>query len=254
MKSDTHPDYHLINVEMTDGTTFQTRSTWGARKATRCTSTLTLDAPGLDRRYPPASGRRTRGALQQALRWSFSREKVSRTDLWKRRNARLRHWRPSVCYCARSGERISGLTTRFLPSPRCMSISAPIRWGRRSAGAALRQSLGMWQLVGFGGWAVVRKSDDQLIGTVALFNAWREFEPEFGDDPEMGWIFATEVHGQGLAREACRLVLDWADQHLPEKPIWAIIAPANDPSIRLAGKLGFSLQGETDITKSRPWF
>jgi large subunit ribosomal protein L31 len=29
MKSGTHPDYHLINVEMTDGTKFQTRSTWG---------------------------------------------------------------------------------------------------------------------------------------------------------------------------------------------------------------------------------
>ena len=29
MKSDTHPDYHMINVEMTDGTKFQTRSTWG---------------------------------------------------------------------------------------------------------------------------------------------------------------------------------------------------------------------------------
>ena len=29
MKSGTHPDYHTINVQMTDGTTFQTRSTWG---------------------------------------------------------------------------------------------------------------------------------------------------------------------------------------------------------------------------------
>ena len=29
MKSGTHPDYHMINVEMTDGTTFQVRSTWG---------------------------------------------------------------------------------------------------------------------------------------------------------------------------------------------------------------------------------
>ncbi|MHB9878476.1 50S ribosomal protein L31 [Pacificimonas sp. ICDLI1SI03] len=29
MKTDIHPDYHLINVEMTDGTTYQTRSTWG---------------------------------------------------------------------------------------------------------------------------------------------------------------------------------------------------------------------------------
>lgn len=29
MKADTHPNYHAITVEMTDGTTFETRSTWG---------------------------------------------------------------------------------------------------------------------------------------------------------------------------------------------------------------------------------
>jgi large subunit ribosomal protein L31 len=29
MKSGIHPDYHTITVQMTDGTTFQTRSTWG---------------------------------------------------------------------------------------------------------------------------------------------------------------------------------------------------------------------------------
>jgi len=29
MKSGIHPDYHTINVQLTDGTTFQTRSTWG---------------------------------------------------------------------------------------------------------------------------------------------------------------------------------------------------------------------------------
>jgi large subunit ribosomal protein L31 len=29
MKSEIHPDYHMITVEMTDGTKYQTRSTWG---------------------------------------------------------------------------------------------------------------------------------------------------------------------------------------------------------------------------------
>ena len=29
MKADTHPDYHMINVTLTDGTTYQTKSTWG---------------------------------------------------------------------------------------------------------------------------------------------------------------------------------------------------------------------------------
>ncbi len=29
MKKDIHPDYHTIKVQMTDGTVFETRSTWG---------------------------------------------------------------------------------------------------------------------------------------------------------------------------------------------------------------------------------
>ncbi len=29
MKKDIHPEYHTISVKMTDGTTYQTRSTWG---------------------------------------------------------------------------------------------------------------------------------------------------------------------------------------------------------------------------------
>ncbi len=38
MKKDIHPDYHTINVVMTDGTSFETRSTWGNEG-----DTLTLD-------------------------------------------------------------------------------------------------------------------------------------------------------------------------------------------------------------------
>ncbi|MEM6625414.1 MAG: 50S ribosomal protein L31 [Pseudomonadota bacterium] len=30
MKSDGHPDYHFINVVMTDGSTYRTRSTYGS--------------------------------------------------------------------------------------------------------------------------------------------------------------------------------------------------------------------------------
>lgn len=29
MKKDIHPEYHEIEVQMTDGSTFKTRSTWG---------------------------------------------------------------------------------------------------------------------------------------------------------------------------------------------------------------------------------
>ena len=29
MKDDNHPDYHKITIQLTDGTNYQTRSTWG---------------------------------------------------------------------------------------------------------------------------------------------------------------------------------------------------------------------------------
>jgi len=34
MKEKTHPDYHKITVTMTDGTSFETKSTWGKEGAT----------------------------------------------------------------------------------------------------------------------------------------------------------------------------------------------------------------------------
>ena len=112
-------------------------------------------------------------------------------------------------------------------------------WRRVSA------SVGSWPLRGFGGWAVERRADGKLIGSLALFNAWRDLEPEFGDEPEMGWIFAAETHGQGLAGEACRAALDWAEDNLAPTPIWAIIAPENQPSLKLAERLGFEFHNDT---------
>ncbi|WP_350335187.1 50S ribosomal protein L31 [Coralliovum pocilloporae] len=40
MKKDTHPDYHMIKVVMTDGTEYMTRSTWGSEGDTM---TLEID-------------------------------------------------------------------------------------------------------------------------------------------------------------------------------------------------------------------
>ena len=34
MKKDIHPDYHTIKVVMTDGTEYETRSTWGSEGET----------------------------------------------------------------------------------------------------------------------------------------------------------------------------------------------------------------------------
>ena len=104
-------------------------------------------------------------------------------------------------------------------------------------------SIGQWTMNGFGGWAVEDKATAKLLGNVGLFTAWRGLEPEFGEEPEMGWIMATETHGKGLAHEACTAALEWAEAHLAPTNIWAIIAPGNEPSLRLAEKLGFQVTG-----------
>ena len=133
----------------------------------------------------------------------------------------------------------------ILQEPAVFRHFGPEPMGMEECWRRLMAASGGWQLNGFGGWAVERKDDGKLLGMTALFTAWRDLDPEFGEEPEMGWIFATETHGKGLAGEACRAVLDWAETNLDPTPIWAIIAPANEPSIRLAGKLGFERLHET---------
>ncbi|MES2903080.1 MAG: GNAT family N-acetyltransferase [Pseudomonadota bacterium] len=133
----------------------------------------------------------------------------------------------------------------ILQQPAVHRHFGPEPMGMEESWRRLVAAVGSWQINGFGGWAVERKSDGKLLGMTALFTAWRDLEPEFGDQPEMGWIFATEAHGQGLAGEACDAVLRWADANLPPVTIWAIIAPANLPSIKLAQRLGFVPLHET---------
>jgi RimJ/RimL family protein N-acetyltransferase len=112
-------------------------------------------------------------------------------------------------------------------------------------------AVGNWTLNGFGTWAVERKADHRLVGNVGLFTAWRDLQPEFGEEPEMGWMFAAETHGQGMAFEASRAALDWVEASLDPTPLWAIIAPANEPSTKLAEKLGFEQIGEA-VYKDEP--
>jgi len=113
-------------------------------------------------------------------------------------------------------------------------------WRRMCSGA------GNWLMNGFGGLAVEQLSDGKLVGNVTLFTAWRDIKPQFGDQPEMGWIFSTETHGTGMAHEATSALLTWAEANLPPQPIWAIISEGNEPSFKLAAKLGFKPLNQVD--------
>ena len=115
-------------------------------------------------------------------------------------------------------------------------------FGREESWRRLLGGVGLWQLQGIGLLAAERKSDGKLVGHVGLFDYHREITPSIEGFPELGYIFASEVHGQGLAREACDAILDWADRTLDADETVAIISIGNDPSIKLAERLGYERQ------------
>ena len=115
-------------------------------------------------------------------------------------------------------------------------------FGREESWRRLLGGVGLWQLQGTGLLAAERKSDRKLVGHVGLFDYHRDMTPSIEGKPELGYIFAAEVHGQGFAGEACQALLAWADRTLEADEMVAIISIGNEPSIKLAQRLGFERQ------------
>jgi len=116
--------------------------------------------------------------------------------------------------------------------------------GREDCWRRMCAATGLWSMVGYGWWGVETRDDARLIGTVGLLHPERDMEPQYFDGPEMGWLVSGSVQGQGMAQEACRAILGWAEANLPPSPTWCMIVPENEPSIRLAERIGFEFKGE----------
>ncbi|HEX8216476.1 MAG TPA: GNAT family N-acetyltransferase, partial [Allosphingosinicella sp.] len=122
---------------------------------------------------------------------------------------------------------------------------------REDAWRRLLQAPGLWALLGYGYWAVERRGDGAFLGQLGFADFKREIDPPIEGLPEMGWLLATEAHGRGYASEGVAAALDWADATLGASEIVAIIAPENEPSIRLAVRAGFE-RAEGTIYKGDP--
>ncbi|QOV33362.1 GNAT family N-acetyltransferase [Streptomyces ferrugineus] len=71
---------------------------------------------------------------------------------------------------------------------------------------------------------------------------------------ELGYMFLPEAWGCGYAAEACAAVLDWFADVLPGEPVVLTTQTANDRSMRLAAKLGFTEVERFEAYGAEQWF
>jgi RimJ/RimL family protein N-acetyltransferase len=105
--------------------------------------------------------------------------------------------------------------------------------------AKFLRSFGSWDVNGFGFWAIEEKANGCFVGEAGFLNAKRTIEPPL-PVPEMGWSFSPSVHGRGYATEAVAAAIPWGEGRFGRVRFSAIIAPENEPSLKLAHKFGFA--------------
>jgi RimJ/RimL family protein N-acetyltransferase len=102
----------------------------------------------------------------------------------------------------------------------------------------LNRYVGHWALLGYGMWALRDRATGRWVGEAGVFHMKRGLGPAFDDAPEAGWMLAAHAHGRGLATEAMRCILAWADQHLGPRTV-CMIDEDHAASARVAAKLGY---------------
>ncbi|MEU2908098.1 GNAT family N-acetyltransferase [Streptomyces globisporus] len=99
--------------------------------------------------------------------------------------------------------------------------------------------------------------DGAMIGTVTLDRRDAErpghVRPDAGE-AELGYMFLPEAWGCGYAVEACAAALGWFADELPGEPVVLCTQTANDRSMRLAVKLGFTEVQRFEEWGAEQWF
>jgi RimJ/RimL family protein N-acetyltransferase len=117
----------------------------------------------------------------------------------------------------------------------------PEPWDRDRSWRHMAFLMGHWQLGGVGMWAVEHKGSGAFVGTIGF--AGPEGWPGF----ELAWTLARPWWGHGYATEGARSALAYAFTVLEKDRVISLIHPENRASIRVAERIGESLQGRGDL-------
>jgi RimJ/RimL family protein N-acetyltransferase len=103
----------------------------------------------------------------------------------------------------------------------------------------LLRHVGYWLLAGYGVFTVREKQSGRFAGLVGGSSFHRSLGAAFDDFPEMTWSIASQFRGQGYASEAAAAVIDALEAQPVLKSTVCLIHVDNQPSLRVASKLGF---------------
>jgi RimJ/RimL family protein N-acetyltransferase len=99
--------------------------------------------------------------------------------------------------------------------------------------------------------------DGAMIGFITIDRRDPErpahVRPDAGE-AELGYMFLPRAWGFGYAAEACQAVLDWFAGALPGEHLVLCTQTANDRSMRLAAKLGFTEVERFQEYDAEQWF
>lgn len=101
---------------------------------------------------------------------------------------------------------------------------------------------------GFGFWAVERRDSGDFIGFCGLNRV--NFLCPVAGEVEIGWRLVRAAWGQGFAREAAQICLDWGFAHGLTR-IVSFTVPANVRSWGLMERLGMQRRAELDFDHPR---
>lgn len=110
---------------------------------------------------------------------------------------------------------------------------------REMSWSRFTRQAGVWQLMGFGFFAIEEKATGLLAGEGGFHDMRRDMTPSIEGTLEAGWALAPNVQGWGYATEAMTAAIAWAETAFPGRRMTCIIDPDNQPSIRVARRLGF---------------
>jgi len=98
---------------------------------------------------------------------------------------------------------------------------------------------------GFGLWCVELPGEAEFIGLVGL---WRcAIDAPFAPALELAWRLAPRYWGQGYAREAAQLCIDFAFERLSEERLVAFTPSCNERSLALMQRLGMQTVVDGDF-------